>query len=175
MDGYEGGVDAFIAMISTRTEWDATERTCIGNDDIQSISDLLHFLYSTLIALLIIRNQLDHMNSRVVPREFVECIGRGRITRTREEDSIGVSFQEGEDEIVADSSVGTGGWGAESSVVRSRGKGKTHRECRCSQKKKACWLSSFVWSCAGVMLLLMVDLNTPLPSSLYLSRARIRQ
>jgi hypothetical protein len=47
------------------------------------------------------------MDSGVLPREFVQIVGRGGITRTREENSVGVSFQEGEDEVVADTSIGS--------------------------------------------------------------------
>lgn len=57
------------------------------------------------------------MDSGVLAREFVQGVrGRG-IPRAGEDDGVGVSLEEGEDEVVADSSVGTGDCGRVSVVI----------------------------------------------------------
>jgi hypothetical protein len=83
-------------------------RTRVSNDDIQSIRHLFDLFYGLLVALLVVRDQLDDVDARVLLRQFIECIGGGRVSCGSEEDGVGVSFEKGEDEVVADSSVGTG-------------------------------------------------------------------
>jgi hypothetical protein len=81
-------------------------RTRVGNDDIQSIRHLFDLFYGLLVALLVVRDQLDDVDSRVLLRECIECVGGRWVSCGREEDSVGVAFEEGENEIVADASVG---------------------------------------------------------------------
>jgi hypothetical protein len=51
------------------------------------------------------------MNPRVIVREFVQCVRGGRVTRACKDDGVGISLEKGKDQVVADTSVGTGNCG----------------------------------------------------------------
>lgn len=138
VDGYKGGINSYKRCDQRLTsKRGRTRRTSISNDNVQSIRDFLDLFHCLLVTLFVVRDQLDDVDSGVLVCELIKCICRGRLTSTRPEYGFGVSFEEGEDEIVADSSVGTRNCGAEVSIVGQR-EGRTHRECRSCQWLKSC-------------------------------------
>lgn len=83
-------------------------RTGIRNDDIQSVRNLLNLLHSLLVTLLIIRDELDDVHVGVLARELVQGSSSGRVSSASEDDGLGVSFDEGFDEVIADASACAG-------------------------------------------------------------------
>lgn len=81
--------------------------TGIRNDDIQPIGKLLDFFHSLLVALLVIRSQLDDMYVAVLAGDLVESRGRRWVTSTGKDDGLRVALDESVDEIVSDTSVRT--------------------------------------------------------------------
>jgi hypothetical protein len=82
--------------------------TGVRDDDVQSVRNLLNLLHCLLVTLLVIRNKLDDMYVRILPRELVQRIGGGGISSASEDDGVWVAFGEGLDEVIADTSACAG-------------------------------------------------------------------
>jgi hypothetical protein len=82
--------------------------TGVRDDNVQSVRNLLNLLHSLLITLFIIRNKLDDMHIRVLACELVQSgCGRG-VASASKDDGVWDAFDEGLDEVVADTSACTG-------------------------------------------------------------------
>jgi hypothetical protein len=82
--------------------------TGVRNDNVQSVRNLLNLLHRLLVTLLVIRNKLDNVHVGVLAGELVQSIGGGGISSASKDDGVWVAFDEGLDEVVANTSTCTG-------------------------------------------------------------------
>lgn len=102
--------------------------TGIGNDNVQSISHLSDLLDGLFVALLIVRDQLDDVDVRVLGSDFVELLGSSGISSAGKDDGLWLTLEKGKNELVTDTSIGAGDYGRFGKYLRYRGSIWGHTE-----------------------------------------------